>query len=419
MSYNAARAYSIEDLRLSAKRRLPRAIFDFFDGGAEDELTLRDNEAAYKRMRLVPRVLTDVSTIDTGTLILGRRAELPMVIAPTGAVGFGWRGGDIAIARAAVAAGIPYTLSSTATASIEQIANAASGRLWFQAYILRNKPFLEALIERARAADYEALVITVDLPVGGKRERDFRNDFSVPFRFTPRNMLDFARRPGWLWDIIRYGMPVMENLVGLEAQATSSTAIASSVGRNYDPCFNWESLQKIRDSWPRKLIVKGILGPEDAVRVAAMGCDAVVVSNHGGRQLDGAVATLDALPGVVQAINDRIPVLLDGGVRRGSDIFKALAMGAKGVMLGRATLYGATAAGEAGASRALAILKDELVRTMQLCGVRSTGDTDASVIFESGFFPAYLGQNVRTAIPRENASFSPSNGVRSKMDAQG
>jgi (S)-mandelate dehydrogenase len=386
MPNDIASAYSIADLRLCAKSRLPRAVFDFFDGGAEDEVSLRDNEAAYKRIRLVPRILTDVSTVDTSTVIVGQRAELPMAIAPTGAVGFGWRGGDIAIARAAVAAGIPYTLSSTATASIEQIANAAPGRLWFQAYILRNKPFLESLIERARAADYEALVITVDLPVGGKRERDFRNDFSVPFRFTARNLLDFARRPAWLFDIIRHGMPVMENLVGLEAQATSSTAIASSVGRNYDPSFHWESLQKIRDRWPRKLIVKGVLGPADAARVAAMGCDAVVVSNHGGRQLDGAVATFDALPAVLQAVKRRIPVLLDGGVRRGSDIFKALAMGADGVMLGRATLYGAAAAGEAGASRALVILKDELVRTMQLCGVRSIGEADASLIFGAAHF---------------------------------
>jgi len=378
---NVSKAYSIEDLRRAAQRRLPQAIFDFFDGGAEDEITLRDNRAAYQRVRLMPKVLTDVSTIDASTSLVGQRSELPMAIAPTGAVGFGWRGGDIAIARAAVAAGIPYTLSSTATASIEQIANAAPGRLWFQAYILRNKPFLQGLIDRAQAADYEALVITVDLPVGGKRERDFRNDFSVPFRFTPKNLLDFARHPGWLSDIVRFGMPVMENLIGLETQATSATAIASSVGRNYDPSFNWESLQKIRDGWPRKLIVKGILSPEDALRVAAMGCDAVVVSNHGGRQLDSAVATFDALPGVIKAVNGRIPVLLDGGVRRGSDIFKALAMGAQGVMLGRATLYGASAAGEPGASRALTILKDELIRTMQLCGVRSTREANLSVIF--------------------------------------
>jgi (S)-mandelate dehydrogenase len=343
----------------------------------------------------VPRVLNAVSAVDGSTQILGKRSELPMAIAPTGAVGFGRRGGDIAIARAAVAAGIPYTLSSTATASIEQIANAAPGRLWFQAYILRNKPFLESLIDRARAADYEALVITVDLPVGGKRERDFRNDFSVPFRFTPKNMFDFARHPGWLSDIIRHGMPVMENLVGLETKATSSTAIASSVGRNYDPSFNWDNLQKIRDTWPRKLIVKGILGPEDAMRVAAMGCDAVVVSNHGGRQLDGAVATFDALPRVVEAIHGRIPVLVDGGIRRGGDIFKALAMGAEGVLVGRATLYGVAAAGEAGAVRALTILKDELMRTMQLCGTRTVGEIDANLIFGE---PLVSRQKSRAAV---------------------
>lgn len=388
MSKKAAKAYSIEDLRLSARRRLPKAIFDFFDGGAEDEITLRDNAAAYKRRRLVPRVLTDVATVDTSTLMLGKPAQLPMAIAPTGAVGFGRRGGDIAIARAAVAAGIPYTLSSTATASIEQIAQAAPGRLWFQAYILRNKPFLAALIERARAADYEALVITVDLPVGGKRERDFRNDFSVPFRFTPKNMLDFAQHPGWLSDIIRYGMPVMENLVGLETQATNASAIASSVGRNYDPSFNWDSLQKIRDNWPRKLIIKGILNPQDALRVAAMGCDALVVSNHGGRQLDGAVATLDALPGIVQAVQGRIPVLIDGGIRRGSDVFKALALGAEGVLVGRATLYGVSAAGEAGARRALEILKDELMRTMQLCGAPTIGGINASILFSESALAA-------------------------------
>lgn len=383
MTRSISKAYSIEDLRQSAKRRLPRAVFDFFDGGAEDELTLQDNMAAYKRLRLMPSVLTDVSSVDTSTVILGQRAALPMAIAPTGAVGFGWRGGDIAIARAAVAAGIPYTLSSTATASIEQIAKAAPGRLWFQAYILRNKPFLEALIQRALAADYEALVITVDLPVGGKRERDFRNDFSVPFKFTVKNIIDFMQHPSWLASIVRHGMPVMENLVGLDAQATTSTAIASSVGRNYDASFNWDALQKIRDNWPRKLIVKGVLSPRDALRVANMGCDALVVSNHGGRQLDGAVATFDALPQVVDAVRGQIPVLLDGGIRRGADIFKALACGAQGVMLGRATLYGASAAGEPGASRAIAILKDELVRTMQLCGACRADEINSSWLFSA------------------------------------
>ncbi len=412
MTAQVASAYSIADLRLAAQRRLPRAIFDFFDGGAEDEHTLRGNSAAFHNLRLLPRVLTDVSTVDTSTLLLGSRSALPMAIAPTGAVGFGWRGGDVAIARAAAAAGIPYTLSSSATTSIETIASAAPGRLWFQAYILRNKPFFEGLIERARVADYEALVITVDLPVGGKRERDQRNHFAVPFRFTPRNLLDFAQHPRWLASTLQRGMPVMENLVGLDAQATSgshassarparsASAIASSVGRNYDPSFNWDDLQRIRDRWPRKLIVKGILHPQDGARAAAMGCDAIVVSNHGGRQLDGAVATLDALPAIVQAVaqvnakvssqadlhaaGGRTAVLLDGGIRRGSDIVKALALGAQGVLLGRATLYGATSAGQPGAQRALAILQDELVRTMQLCGVASVSQLDAGVLFGHG-----------------------------------
>ena len=375
-------AWSIADLRRLAQSRLPRAVFDFFDGGAEDEITLRDNVDAFRRTRLLPNVLHDVSHINCSTLLLGAPSALPMAIAPTGAVGFGRRGGDIDIARAAAAVGIPYTLSSTATASIEQIADAAPGRHWFQAYILRNKPFLHSLIDRAQAADYEALVITVDLPVGGKRERDYRNDFSIPFRFTLKNMLDFSTRPAWALDMLFKGLPVMENLIGLDTQATDAAAIASSVGRNYDPAFDWDALQVLRDRWPRKLIIKGILNPRDAVRVAQMGCDAVIVSNHGGRQLDGAPATFDALPAVVDAVGGRIPILLDGGIRRGSDIVKALAAGADGVLLGRATLFGAAAAGQPGAARALTILADELKRTMQLCGARDIASIDKGMLFQ-------------------------------------
>jgi (S)-mandelate dehydrogenase len=377
----ASKAYSIKDLRDAARQRLPRSIFDFFDGGAEDEITLNDNSAAFKRTRLLPKVLSDVSKISTDTRLLGDFSELPLAIAPTGAVGFGWRGGDIAIARAAVAANIPYTLSSAATASIEQIANAAPGRLWFQAYILKNKPYLETLIARALAADYEALMITVDLPVGGKRERDFRNHFSVPFRFTPKNIFDFSLHPRWLVDILLRGMPVMENMVGLDMHAKSATAIASSVGRSYDPSFDWDALKKIRDLWPRKLIVKGVLHSDDANRLAQIGCDALVVSNHGGRQLDGSVATLDALPAVVKAVNRRMQVFLDGGIRRGSDIFKAIALGADGALVGRATLYGAVAGGEEGAQRALAILRDEFIRTMQLTGVRNIAEINQGYLF--------------------------------------
>jgi len=214
-------------------------------------------------------------------------------------------------------------------------------------------------------------VITVDLPVGGKRERDFHNHFSVPFRFTPRNVLDFASRPRWALDMLLRGMPVMENLRDLDVGATSASAIASSVGRGYDAAFDWVRLAEVRERWPRKLIVKGVARADDAQRLAALGCDAIVVSNHGGRQLDGARATLDALPEVLRGAAGRVPVMLDGGIRRGTDIAKALALGAQGVWVGRATLFGAVAGGDAGALRALDILRDELQRTMQLCGAQN------------------------------------------------
>lgn len=367
-----ADAYSIADLRRLAQRRLPRALFDFYDGGAEDESTLRANRDAFERCRLRPRVLLDVAEVDASTTLLGAPSALPLAIAPTGAPGFGWPGADVAIAQAAAAVGIPYSLSSSGTTSIEAIAREAPGRLWFQAYVLKDRAYFEDMIRRAEGSGYEGLMITVDLPVGGKRERDFRNDFSIPFRFTPKNVLDFALHPRWAARIARHGMPAMETLSGLAKTGSttpSASAIASSVGRNYDPGFDWARLQQVRDLWPRKLIVKGVAHPDDAVRLAGMGVDAVVVSNHGGRQLDGAAATLDLLPAVVAAVSGRIPVLVDGGVRRGGDVLKALALGAQAVLVGRATLYGAVAAGAPGADRALAILRDEIERGMRLCGL--------------------------------------------------
>jgi (S)-mandelate dehydrogenase len=332
-------------------------------------------------VRLLPKVLVDVSAVDTRTKILGKASALPIAVAPTGAVGFGWPGGDVAIARAAAECGIPYTLSTSATASIERIAREAPGRLWFQAYILKQREHTWRLIERARAAGYEALMITVDLPVGGMRERDLRNDFSIPFRLTARNLVDFAVHPRWALGM-RGGMPVMENLAGITPQATSALDIASSVGRSYDPSFDWEGLSAIRDAWAGTLILKGIIRPDDAERAAAIGCQALVVSNHGGRQLDGAVATLVALPSIVRAVNGKIPVLVDGGVRRGSDIVKALTLGAQAVLVGRATLFGACAAGEPGARRALEILREELVRTMRLCGVRRIDEIALDLLVE-------------------------------------
>lgn len=374
------RVRSIEDLRRAAQRRLPAAVFDFFDGGSEDEVTLRDNRAAFDRRRLLPRVLRGVSSVDTATTIAGTAAKAPIIIAPTGAAGFGRPGADVAIARSAAAFGIPYTLSSSATASIERIAREAPGRLWFQPYILRDQAFFHRLIDRAEAAGYEALVVTVDMPVGGKRERDYRRDFAIPFAFTLRNVLDFASRPRWALGLARHGVPVLENLVGLARSGSDTAAIASSVGRDYDSGFDWQGLQSLRERWRRRLLVKGILHPEDALRAAAIGCDGIIVSNHGGRQLDGAVASIDAVPAIAAAVGNRIEVLMDGGVRRGSDIVKALALGAKAVMIGRATLYGASAAGESGARRALEILTDELARTMRLCGTRSIAEIDSRLV---------------------------------------
>ena len=373
-SKRVLRAWNIEDLRRIAKRRLPRAVFDFFDGAAEDEITLRANRAAFERVRIAPRTLTGVDRIDTSTSILGARSSLPIAVGPTGGIGFGWPFADVGVARAAATAGVPYTLSTMATASIERIAREAGGRLWFQAYIFRQRDMTMGLIERAKAFGYEALMVTVDVPVGGKRERDFRNDFAIRFRFTPRNVLDFATRPLWVLSVLRYGMPVLENVVGLAPEAKSIAEIASSVGQFWDADFDWDGLKAMRDRWPGKMLVKGVLRADDAERLASIGVNAVVVSNHGGRQLDGAVAGLDALPPIARAVKGRMSVLVDGGVRRGVDAIKAVALGAEGVMLGRATLYGACAAGEAGATRAIEILRDELVRSMQLSGVRSISE---------------------------------------------
>ena len=368
------KAFNIEELRLAAKRRLPRAVFDFIDGGAEDELTLRGNREAFSRVKFVRKVLVDVTSIDTSTSILGTQSKLPIIIAPTGAVGFGWRGGDVAVAKAAAAFGIPFTLSTSATASIERIAEEAPGRHWFQAYFFKDREYCMGLIERARKAGYDTLMVTADLPVGGKRERDFRNDFSIPFRFTPRNVLDFATRPAWALDMLLRGVPQLENLGGMTDHHANTRNLVSSVGRNQDAALDWEVIKRVRGAWPGKLLIKGVVHPEDAVRAVSVGCDGVIVSNHGGRQLDGELAAFDALPAVTRAIGGKASVLMDGGIRRGSDIVKALARGAEAVMIGRATFYGVCAAGEPGARRALEILGDELVRTLQLCGVRSIGE---------------------------------------------
>jgi len=382
-----AHAQSIEDLRRMAERRLPRAMFDFIDGGAEDELTLRANREAFERLRLRPRVLVDVSQLDTRTELLGTQAPLPLAVSPTGMSGVAWPKAELEIARAAAKRGIPYTLATPASSSIEEVAREVGeklgGRLWFQIYVLRHPEILEKLVARALAAGYEALVVTVDLAAGGKRERDPRNGLTIPLRPNRRNVADLLSHPGWLAQMAIKGFPKFANLLDLVDGRARPGGIVAFVANEIDSGFDYVKLARLRERWPKKLLVKGVQRGDDAERVVASGADAIVVSNHGGRQLDGARASLDVLPEVVQAVGGRIPVLLDSGVRRGADIVKARLLGAQAAMLGRATLYGAAVAGEAGADRALGILIDELQRTMRLCGARSLAELTPDLITSS------------------------------------
>lgn len=371
---NLSRAVSIEDLRRLARRRLPRAVFDFFDGGAEDEVTLRGNRAAFERIRLLPKVLVDVSATDLRTSVFGGEMAFPLAIGPTGGIGAGRPGAELMLARAARARGIPFTLATPSGVTLERVAEEVGGRLWFQLYAVRNKPFRERLVERAKSAGYEAMLVTVDLPVSGKRERDPRNGFVTPFKPNWRNSHDVWRKPAWLLDIARHGLPGMANLEGYPFSALNPTDLATAVGREMDAALDWDAVKRLRDLWPGKFLLKGVERPDDAERAAAMGCDGIVVSNHGGRQMDGAAPTLEALPAVVRAAGSKLTVLLDGGVRRGADILKARALGAQAVLVGRATLFGVMAAGEAGAAHALEILRTEYDRAMKLCGVRTTAD---------------------------------------------
>jgi (S)-mandelate dehydrogenase len=378
-----AQAINIEDLRAMARRRLPRAIFDFFDGGAEDEVTLRENRAAFERVRLLPKVLVNVAEVDMRTRIFGVESKLPMAIAPTGGISAGRAGAELALARAARAVGVPFTLATPAAFTIERVADEAGGRLWFQLYAVRDREFREKLVLRAKNSGYEAMLVTVDLPVSGKRERDPRNGFVTPFKPNWRNSRDVLFKPAWLLEILRFGLPGMANFEGYRFSTPEGTDIVTAVGREMDAGLDWEALKRLRDLWPRKLLLKGVERPDDAERAAALGCDGVVVSNHGGRQLDGAAPTLEALPAVASAVGNKITVLLDGGVRRGVDILKARALGAQAVLTGRATLFGVMAGGEPGARRAIEILSTELERAMRLCGARSVAEIGPELVAAS------------------------------------
>ena len=363
------RALSIDDLRDMARRRLPRSVFEFIDGGAEDERTLADNRHALTRHRIVPRVLVDVANPTLDTPIFGHTWAAPFVVSPMGSCVLGWPEADMAIARAATSHGIAYTLSTMSTTSIERMARAVQGRLWFQLYVLKNPSVNDQLVARAQAAGYEALVVTVDLPVGGKRERDLRNGISIPLRFQGKHLWEGLTHPAWAWQMLRAGLPEFENVRDLMGEEGAGLTIAARVGQSLNASYQWSDLARLRDQWKGKLLVKGVQHPADAVRMAEMGIDGIWVSNHGGRQLDGAIAAADSVPAIHAALQGRATLIMDSGVRRGVDALTAKALGANAVGIGRAALFGACAGGEAGAHRAIEILIDELRRAMQLSGV--------------------------------------------------
>ncbi|WP_281689014.1 alpha-hydroxy acid oxidase [Pseudonocardia thermophila] len=363
------RAASIADLREIARRRTPKAVFDYTDGGADGELSLHRARAAFARMEFVPSVLRDVSAVDLSRTILGGRSTLPLALAPTGFTRMMHTAGERAVVAAAARAGIPYTLSTMGTTTIEDVAAAApEARRWFQLYLWRDRAFGKDLVERAAAAGYDALMLTVDTPVAGNRLRDVRNGLSIPPALTLRTFLDGARHPRWWFDLF-----TTEPLVFASLQSSGGT-VADLVNRVFDPALTMADVEWLRGAWPGKLVIKGIQSVDDAVRVVDAGADAVVLSNHGGRQLDRAPVPIELVRPVRDAVGDRAEVLVDTGIMHGADVLAAVALGADAALVGRAYLYGLMAGGEAGVDKAIAILTLEMTRTLQLMGLNGVDE---------------------------------------------
>lgn len=365
------KAYNIFDLRELALKRVPRGVFEFMDRGTEDEVSLRNNRAVFDRMRFRTRTFVDVSKRSQDTTIFGVRHKMPLVIAPTGTAGLLWYEGELALARAARAAGIPFTLATGSMTAMERVADEAGGELWFQLYLWPDRSFSHELVERAKAAGYKALFVTVDGVSAGNREYNIRNGFTIPFTFSTRNVVDMVTHPRWLLGVmLRYlattGMPMYANYpAAAKAKLTAGPMGRSSLRTD---AINWGDLDALRKIWPHKLIVKGILDAQDAATAVDHGADGICASNHGGRNLDGVVSPLEVLPEIVDAVGKRATVFVDSGFRRGTDVVKALALGAHAVMIGRSTLYGVAAGGEAGAARALEIYREEISRVLALLG---------------------------------------------------
>ena len=374
-----SQVHSVADMRLLAQRKLPRVVFDFVDGGADDELALRRNEAAFGETLLLPRPLNGTNTRDQSVELFGERLQTPVIIGPTGLAGMLWPRGEAESARAAAAAGTVYTMSHASTVSIEDLAREVGGNLWMQVFVYRDRALTRTFTERAHAAGYRALILTIDNQVPGYRERDLRNGFTVPLRLGIGNAMDMAMHAGWLLRMAKTPRFTMINYA--QDRKADIMSLAAKMGSMLTPDLNWKDVEWLRTAWDRPLLIKGILHPEEARQAIALGVDGIIVSNHGGRQLDAAPASLQALPGIVEAAQGRVPVMIDGGVRRGSDVLKAIALGARACLIGRPQLWGLASAGESGVTRILEMLRVEIDRAMALGGWERLADIDRSALF--------------------------------------
>jgi L-lactate dehydrogenase (cytochrome) len=370
----------IEDLRQLARRRVPKMFFDYAESGSYAQQTLSANRDELERIKFRQRVLVDVSQRELGTTIVGEPTRLPLALAPIGLCGMQWGDGEILACRAAHAAGIPFTLSTMSICAIEDVAAAVDQPFWFQLYVMKDRGFAKSLVERAAAAKCSALVLTIDLQVLGQRHADVKNGMTVPPEIRIRNVIDIATKPRWALSALRGKRKTFGNLAGHVRGMENVNSLAQWIRGQFDPALSWKDVEWIRSLWPGKLIIKGLLDVDDARIAAKTGADAIVVSNHGGRQLDGAPSSISALPRIADAVGTDIEIMFDGGIRSGQDVVRALALGARSCLIGRSYIYGLGAGGQAGVTKAIEIIRDELDVTMALCGVSRVRDIDRSVI---------------------------------------
>ena len=374
---------NIEDLRELARRKIPKAIFEYVDHGSYDQLSLRANRDDLKSIRFRQRVLINADNRQLATTMLGEKVSMPIAIAPTGLTGLLRGDGEILAARAAEAAGIRFCLSTMSICSIEDVRAATKAPFWFQLYVFRDRGFSESVIQRAQDAGCTALFVTVDLPMRGQRHCDIKNGLSVPPRLTARNAFDILTKPAWALGVLMGKRKSFGNIDEYVKKKGGLWAAGRWADDNFDASLSWDDVSWVRKLWPGKLVVKGVLDVEDAKRAADLGADAIVVSNHGGRQLDGAPSTIAVLPRIADAVGDRIEVMFDGGIRSGQDVLKALALGARGCLIGRAYLYGLAAMGEAGVTKALSLIGNELRVSMSLTGVRDVAGINRDILFDT------------------------------------